>query len=53
MVSVKVHVPIMLELTNSNFTKWASFFKSMCGKFGLQLHIDGSSPRRADDPIWY
>jgi hypothetical protein len=40
-------------MKNSNYTKWASFFKSMRGKFGLQSHIDGSSPARPDDPQWY
>jgi len=35
-VSVKAHVPVTLEMKNSNYTKWASLFKSMCGKFGLK-----------------
>jgi hypothetical protein len=52
-VSIKSHVPVTLEMKNSNYTKWASFFKSMCSKFGLQSHIDGSSPAHLDDPQWY
>jgi len=51
-VSVKAHVPVTLEMKNSNYTKWASLFKSMCGKFGLKSHIDGSSPPRPEDPQW-
>ena len=48
-ISVKAHVPVTLEMKNSNYTKWASF-KSMCGKFGLKSHIDGSVPPCPDDP---
>jgi len=40
-----------LELT-SNYLKWAFFFKSLCGKFGLRSHIDGSAPPQPDDPQW-
>ena len=49
-VPVKSHVPITLELKNSNYSKWASFFKSMCGKFGLKPHIDGTLPVCRTDP---
>ena len=51
-VAVKSHVPVTLELRNPNFTKWSSFFMSMCGKFGLMAHIDGSTPARPDDESW-
>jgi hypothetical protein len=50
-VSVKSHVPFMLEL-NSNYSKWVFFFKSLCGKFGLRSHIDGSALPQPDDPQW-
>ena len=50
-VSVKSHVPFTLEL-NSNNSKWAFFFKSLCGKFGLRSHIDGSALPQLDDPQW-
>jgi hypothetical protein len=48
-VNVKSHVPITLEL-NSNYSKWAFFFKLLCGKFGLRKHIDGSAPPQPTDP---
>ena len=41
-ISVKSHLPITLELKRPNFTRWSSFFLSLCGKFSLFLHIDGS-----------
>jgi hypothetical protein len=51
-VSVKFHVPITLEIKNSNYSKWASYFKSLCGKFGLKLHIDGTLAADPADPNW-
>jgi hypothetical protein len=50
-VNVKTHIPVTLEMKNPNFTKWASFFKSLCGKFSLRPHIDGPPPP-ATDPSW-
>jgi hypothetical protein len=40
-------------MKNPNYTKWASFFKSMCGIFGLKPHIDNTStPPPLTDPSW-
>ncbi|XP_021321733.1 uncharacterized protein LOC110437584 [Sorghum bicolor] len=50
-VNVKTHIPVTLEMKNPNFTKWASFFKALCGKFSLRPHIDGPPPVAAD-PSW-
>lgn len=50
-VSVKSHMLITLELKNPNYTMWTSFFKSMCGKFGIMSYIDGTAPRPTD-PAW-
>jgi hypothetical protein len=41
-----------LDLKNSNYSKWSSFSKAMCGMFGLLSHIDGSVPPRRTDPNW-
>ncbi|KAL6655650.1 hypothetical protein ACP70R_006476 [Stipagrostis hirtigluma subsp. patula] len=51
-VSVKAHIPVVLDFTVSNYTKWCQFFTTMCGKFGLLAHINGSAPPRPDDPAW-
>jgi hypothetical protein len=50
-VNVKTHIRVTLEMKNPNFTKWASFFKALCGKFSLRPHIDGPPPG-AGDPSW-
>ncbi|CAN6234371.1 unnamed protein product [Urochloa humidicola] len=39
-------------MQNSNYSKWASFFMSMCGKFGLKPHITGSTAARPTIPHW-
>ncbi|XP_039778393.1 uncharacterized protein LOC120645699 [Panicum virgatum] len=41
----------MLEM-NSNYSKWASYFKVLCGKFGLRSHIDGPGTPHSVDPQW-
>ncbi|XP_015642384.1 uncharacterized protein [Oryza sativa Japonica Group] len=51
-VAIKSHVPITLENTHPNYNKWRAFFTSLCGKFGLMAHIDGSALPRPNDPAW-
>jgi len=48
-VCVKTHVPFTLEM-NSNYMKWVSYFKVLCGKFGLRPHIDALGTAFPDDP---
>jgi hypothetical protein len=43
-VTIKSHIPMTLELQRSNYTKWSSFFRVMCDKFGLLKHIDSTAP---------
>jgi hypothetical protein len=43
-INIQSHVPIKLELRSPNYTKWKAFFESLCGKFGLLSHIDGTPP---------
>jgi hypothetical protein len=49
-VSVKAHVPMTLVMKNTNYNWWASYFKSMCGKFGVRGHIDGTLAPQPADP---
>ncbi|AQK93806.1 transducin family protein / WD-40 repeat family protein [Zea mays] len=51
-VCVKSHIPMTLEMQNSNYTKWASHFKSLCCKFCLKPHIDGTGFANPTDPQW-
>jgi hypothetical protein len=51
-VNVKTHIPVTLEMKNPNFTKWASFFKVLCGKFSLSHTSASLLLPPADDPSW-
>jgi hypothetical protein len=42
-INVSSHVPVKLELRSSNYTQWKSLFQSLCGKFGLLAHINGTA----------
>lgn len=50
-VVVRSHVPVLLDMQQSNYTKWSSFFTTMCGKFGLLSHIDGTAADPTND-LW-
>ncbi|KAL6595579.1 hypothetical protein ACP70R_047919 [Stipagrostis hirtigluma subsp. patula] len=45
------HVPMTFEMERSNYVKWSAFFTSMCGKFSLMEHINGS-PACPNDVAW-
>jgi hypothetical protein len=51
-INVKTHVPITLELTCPNFTRWSTFFQAMVGKFGLLPYLDPDVPALPSDPMW-
>jgi hypothetical protein len=52
-INIKSHVPIELDLTESNYTGWCCLFDAFVGKFGLSDHL--SSPPTTEnrrDPAW-
>ena len=51
-INVKNHIPVTLELMKPNFNQWEPFFTSLCGKFGLLPHVDGTEAARPVDPAW-
>lgn len=51
-IAIKPHAAVTLVLMNSNFNQWFPFFLSLCGKFGLHLHIDGMTDDHLDYPKW-
>lgn len=50
--SIKTHVTVTLSQKAAYYTKWQTYFRAACGKFGLASHIDGSVDARPDDPAW-
>jgi hypothetical protein len=51
-VAVRSHVPVVLEMKNPNYSKWSSFFKTMCGKFGMSSHLNTASTADTTDIAW-
>ena len=51
-ISVKNHILVTLELAKPNFNQWEPFFSSLCGKFGLLSHVDGTAEANPTDPAW-
>jgi hypothetical protein len=41
-VTIKAHVPVVLDMNESNFQQWHTFFELKFKKFGLTNHIDGT-----------
>lgn len=50
-VRVKSHISMTLEMHNSNYTKWASHFKSLGEKIGFKSHINGTPARTLPIPL--
>lgn len=48
LINIKTHVPIVLDLHESNYGQWSQFFHVVFGKFGLGDHIDSSSAVQGD-----
>jgi hypothetical protein len=54
LINIKGHVPVTLNIGDSNFGTWHTFFKIAFRKFGLMNHVDGSmdSSLMFDDAEW-
>ena len=44
MVNIRSHVPVLLDLNESNYGQWRTFFGSVLGKFGLTHHVVDPPP---------
>ncbi|XP_062224693.1 uncharacterized protein LOC133923398 [Phragmites australis] len=51
-INIRSHVPVTLDINDSNYSQWRCFFDSVLGKFGLTAHV--SSPPALDqrDADW-
>jgi hypothetical protein len=52
-VNIRSHIPVVLELTDPNFSDWRRFFDFALGKFGLDAHVSASTPVLERDVSWY
>ena len=52
MVNIRSHVPVLLDLNESNYGQWRTFFGSVLGKFGLTHVFDPPPPQAFRSPEW-
>lgn len=54
LIHIKSHVPVILDLGDSTFGTWRTFFTIAFRKFGLLDHIDGTTDAhlKLDDAEW-
>ncbi|KAL6647998.1 hypothetical protein ACP70R_012222 [Stipagrostis hirtigluma subsp. patula] len=43
LLNIATHVPIVLDIVESNYAAWSTFFDNTLRKFGLVDHVDGST----------
>jgi hypothetical protein len=51
-VNIRNHVPILLDITDSNYNQWRCFFDTVLGKFGLDAHVTIPPAMAARDAEW-
>jgi len=51
-VSIRHHVPVILDMDEGNYGQWRLFFDSMLGKFGLRSHARNTTPTVDRDGEW-
>ncbi|CAN6339457.1 unnamed protein product [Urochloa humidicola] len=51
-VNIRSHVPVTLDMDESNYTQWRCFFDSVLGKFGLTAHVASPTPTEQRDAEW-
>ncbi|XP_062232770.1 uncharacterized protein LOC133930077 [Phragmites australis] len=52
MVAIRSHVPITLDLSESNYNQWRTFFNTVFRKFALGSHINTPSAQAPIDVEW-
>ncbi|CAD6256837.1 unnamed protein product [Miscanthus lutarioriparius] len=52
-VNIKSHIPVELDLADSNYAEWRCFFDAFIGKFGLRSHLSSPpTPKNRRDREW-
>ena len=51
-ISIRHHVPVILDMDEANYGQWRLFFESTLGKFGLQSHVRSTAPDDDRDGEW-
>ncbi|XP_066310118.1 uncharacterized protein [Miscanthus floridulus] len=51
-ISIRHHVPVILDMDEGNYDQWRHFFDSTLGKFGLEGHVRSPTPSQDHDGEW-
>ena len=51
-ISIRHHVPVILDMDDGNYSQWRLFFESTLGKFGLKGHVRTTTPPADRDGEW-
>jgi hypothetical protein len=51
-LSIRHHVPVVLDLDEGNYGQWCQFFESALGKFGLEDHVTTLAPDDVRNREW-
>jgi len=51
-VNIRNHVPVLLDLLDSNYSQWRCLLESVLGKFGLLGHVRSPPPLADRDAEW-
>ena len=51
-ISIRHHVPVILDMDEGNYGQWRHFFDSTLGKFGLEDHVRSPTPSQERDGEW-
>ncbi|XP_066380729.1 uncharacterized protein [Miscanthus floridulus] len=51
-ISIRHHVPVVLDMDEGNYGQWRLFFESTLGKFGLHSHVKSTTPSDERDGEW-
>ncbi|CAN6304092.1 unnamed protein product [Urochloa humidicola] len=51
-VNIRSHVPVTIDMDESNYTQWRCFFDSVLGKFNLTTHVASPTPMEQRDAEW-
>jgi hypothetical protein len=51
-ISIRHHVPVILDMDEGNFGQWRHFFESTLEKFGIESHVFSTTPDDERDGEW-
>ncbi|XP_062203763.1 uncharacterized protein LOC133905957 [Phragmites australis] len=51
-ISIRSHVPVVLDMDEGNYGQWRCFFESALGKFGLSGHVRSPTPSEDRNGEW-